>query len=183
VAPDVRAKKSATVDAAEEPAIAASRVAESTSESPAIAANSAKPSAQATREQDTASTGARRAIPSAPAAPSPAPPPVVEQPARPEMGAASSAGEAARMDVAPASRAARKELAPAPAPSSGALRQEPQRDFERSPQNWLEHIVKLRGEGRHADADVELKRFRERYPDVQVPSAALTPAAPATGTR
>jgi len=28
-----------------------------------------------------------------------------------------------------------------------------------------------------------LKRFRERYPDVQVPPAALPPATPVTGTR
>ena len=47
---------------------------------------------------------------------------------------------------------------------------------------WLERIVKLRREGRDAEADAELKRFRERYPDVQVPSAAL-PGGAAAGTR
>ena len=47
----------------------------------------------------------------------------------------------------------------------------------------LDRIVKLRGEGRHAEADAELKRFRERFPDVRVPPAALPPPAPASGTR
>ncbi|MGB2816234.1 MAG: hypothetical protein WBC37_03340, partial [Burkholderiaceae bacterium] len=87
-------------------------------------------------------------------------------------------------EPAPAYRAARKELAPAAAPAvRGAVGEEALRDFERSAQDWLDRIVKLRGEGRHADADAELKRFRERYPEVQVPSAALPPAAPVTGTR
>ena len=44
---------------------------------------------------------------------------------------------------------------------------------------WLERIIKLRREGRHDEADAELKRFRERYPQVQPPAEALPPA----GTR
>ena len=46
-------------------------------------------------------------------------------------------------------------------------------------EDWLEKIIKLRKAGRHDEADAELKRFRERYPHVQVPVDAL----PATGTR
>ena len=47
------------------------------------------------------------------------------------------------------------------------------------PRLWLERIIKLRREGRHDEADAELKRFRERYPQVQPPAEALLPA----GTR
>lgn len=46
-------------------------------------------------------------------------------------------------------------------------------------EEWLEKIIKLRKTGRHDEADAELKRFRERHPQVQVPAEAL----PATGTR
>jgi hypothetical protein len=56
------------------------------------------------------------------------------------------------------------------------------RDFERSAPAWLEHIVRLRDAGRHTEADAELKRFRERYPQVAVPRVALPPAD-AAGTR
>jgi hypothetical protein len=53
------------------------------------------------------------------------------------------------------------------------------REVDRPAHEWLEQIVKLRSEGRHAEADAELKRFRERFPEVRVPPAALPPA----GTR
>lgn len=182
--PGARTKKSAPVAAAEEPAIAASRAPESRSESPAIAADLAKSRVQAAREQEeAASTEARRAFPAAPAAVPP--PPAVEKPGA-GLGATDSARDAAKADTSPAYRAARKEVAPAPAAApaaQGAVRQEMQRDAELSAKDWIDRIVRLRGEGRHADADAELKRFRERYPDVQVPPAALPPATPVTGTR
>ena len=41
-----------------------------------------------------------------------------------------------------------------------------------SPQVWLERIVRLRSEGRHDDADAELRRFREAHPDIPVPAEA-----------
>ena len=47
------------------------------------------------------------------------------------------------------------------------------------PEEWLEKIVRLRRNGQHAEADAELKQFRERYPQVQVPPEALG----ASGTR
>ena len=181
--PGARTNRSAPAVAAEPqaPEIAASRESESRDEAREIPAGAAKSRAPAAREAEAASSEARRAFPAAPAA---APPtPAVEKPAA-ELGAASSAGDAAKADPSPASRAARKEIAPAPAPAAqGAVRQETQRDGELSAQDWLERIVKLRGEGRHADADADLKRFRERYPGVQVPLAALPPSAPASGTR
>ncbi|MGE5161322.1 MAG: hypothetical protein ACM3O5_07440, partial [Betaproteobacteria bacterium] len=76
---------------------------------------------------------------------------------------------------------ARQELPAAPPAPARAARLEAARDFEASAPLWLERIVKLRREGRDAEADAELKRFRERHPDVQVPPAALPGAA--AGTR
>ncbi len=53
------------------------------------------------------------------------------------------------------------------------------REAELNAEDWLKRIVALRAGGRHDEADAELKRFRERYPQVQVPPAALPPS----GTR
>jgi hypothetical protein len=181
--PEARPKKSAPAGTTDEQAIASSGVPEVRDHGSTIAANAAKPQAQAAREQEVASAEARRAFPAAPPAASP---PIAATPAPAELGASRGASDAAQADAARASRAARKEAAPAPAAApaaAGAIREEAQRDFERSAQDWLARITRLRGEGRHADADAELKRFRERYPDVQVPPAALPPAAPPTGTR
>jgi hypothetical protein len=85
--------------------------------------------------------------------------------------------ERALRDAAPSSapRAVREEAASGEA----RRRQGVAAEADGSPQAWLERIVKLRAEGRHTEADAELKRFRERHPDVQVPPAALPP----TGTR
>jgi len=63
------------------------------------------------------------------------------------------------------------------------MRHDLTRNFEGSAQDWLAHIVKLRGEGRHEEADAELKRFRERYPDFPVPPTALPPVSSSSGTR
>ena len=57
--------------------------------------------------------------------------------------------------------------------------QSERKQVEESAAMWLERIIKLRREGRHDEADAELKRFRERYPQVQLPAEALLPA----GTR
>jgi len=46
-------------------------------------------------------------------------------------------------------------------------------------EDWLDKIIRLRRDGRHAEADAELKQFRERYPQVAIPAEALPP----TGTR
>jgi len=52
---------------------------------------------------------------------------------------------------------------------------------ESNPDNWARRIAELRRAGRTADADAELKRLRERYPDFKLPADALPPvAAPAT---
>jgi hypothetical protein len=94
-------------------------------------------------------------------------PEVASAEARQERPAAPPVAAPAPPRAAPLARSA-----PAPA-AQEAARLDAARDFEASAPMWLEHIVKLRKEGRDAEADAELKRFRARYPDVQVPSAAL----------
>lgn len=147
---------------------------------PEAAADSASP-VRSRPDGATASKEAQRAAPPAPAAPPPGPsapePQAAKRPAQAAtgaLGASEAAGaavpEAARAQEGPAAR-----QAPAPTRALPAPRPE-------SAQEWLERIVQLRGAGRHAEADAELKRFRELYPEVQVPSAAL-PAGGAAATR
>jgi len=50
---------------------------------------------------------------------------------------------------------------------------------EQRPEDWLKKIIGLRVDGHHDEAEAELRRFRERYPQWQVPPAALAPS----GTR
>jgi hypothetical protein len=148
----------------------------------------APPPAPPARATDSAVTdSAKRTMPAAPPASAPAL-------AAPEPAAVPSVGAAvtpaprsseAALPEAPAygERKARREATPAPS-TQGAVRQDAAaNEAESSPQQWLERIVKLRSEGRHADADEELKRFRERYPEVRIPPAALSPAGAASGTR
>jgi len=40
-------------------------------------------------------------------------------------------------------------------------------------EQWIEHIVKLRTEGRHDEADAELALLRKRYADLRLPPSAL----------
>jgi len=40
-----------------------------------------------------------------------------------------------------------------------------------SPETWLERIVKLRNEGRIAEAKQSFAAFKERYPDHPLPPA------------
>ena len=47
-----------------------------------------------------------------------------------------------------------------------AAAQSERKQADESAAVWLERIIKLRREGRHDEADAELKRFRERYPQV-----------------
>jgi hypothetical protein len=63
--------------------------------------------------------------------------------------------------------------------SSAELGAASDREGELNAEDWLKRIVALRASGRHDEADADLKRFRERYPQVQVPPAALPPS----GTR
>jgi hypothetical protein len=42
-----------------------------------------------------------------------------------------------------------------------------------SPADWLRRIVELRRAGHDAEADRELTRFRQVYPDTRIPDDAL----------
>jgi hypothetical protein len=78
--------------------------------------------------------------------------------------------------------AAQTRQAPSPALGSGVQERGEADAAAREPlsaEDWLERIIRLRKAGRHDEADAELKRFRERYPQVRVPSDALAPS----GTR
>lgn len=108
----------------------------------------------------------------APAEPSAPPAPKASAPSKPRT----DESEARAMDQ---SSDARRDTAQgaARAPSVAAQRQ--QNEVEEPAAAWLERIIKLRRAGRNEEADDEIKRFRERHPQVQLPPEAL----PATGTR
>ena len=108
---------------------------------------------------------------------SPAPEPASRSKQRAEQPAAGAATPTPPIDqaAADARRDAAKPVATAPISAAQGERKQ----TDESAAAWLERIIKLRREGRHDEADAELKRFRERYPQVQPPSEALSPA----GTR
>jgi hypothetical protein len=131
----------------------------------------------------------------APASAPPAAPPVAGQRAAPAPSAAAAdaasaeaaapapAVERRRNEVAGTARAPARQ-APEAGATLGAATEQPRAEKdapadELRAEEWLERIVKLRQAGRHDDADAELKRFRERHPQVHIPAAALPPS----GTR
>lgn len=70
---------------------------------------------------------------------------------------------------------ARQRLAKArPVERTAAMAVDPVED---DPARWMERVIAFRDAGRDDDADRELKRLRERYPDFKVPPAALRHAA------
>ena len=182
-APAPGAPPSTTASAREERAVAAGAPAASAERADAQrpdmarAATAAGPSERA---PESASAEARPDLP--------APPPAAPSRAAPlarSLPAPAAAGAMAAPDIdsgKPASSSTERATARAAAPASqDAARLEVARDFEGSAPRWLERIVQLRRAGSEAEADAELKRFRERYPDVPVPPAALP--AGAAGTR
>lgn len=121
---------------------------------------------------------ARQNVPAAaPAQPSP-PEAVASPKLRAEQGAAAGAATATA-PVDQASNDARRDVAKSAASPPPPAAQGERKQMDESAAAWLERIIKLRREGRHDEADAELKRFRERYPQVQPPTEALPPA----GTR
>lgn len=130
------------------------------------AARSATPSAPAPAEAKPAaradaaprSMQKREVVPFvAPPAAAPAPAPAAEaEAARPAARSAAGAAPAAAVAGSVAEPMAARDR-------SGRA------EFEESPQRWLEHIARLRGEGRDAQADESLDRFRRRYPDYKIP--------------
>jgi len=194
------AKKTAPAIAREQQGLAAEAPAERAPAPQSDASNAALAKQRALPAPDAPGAESRQAFPAAPAATLPAPPaapPALARTNPPPASAPASAGavspqglneaatpkaptDFARSSDRSSEPAARREAAPVP---QAAGRQDAAREFERSAQEWLERIVKLRSEGRDAEADAELKRFRERYPQVHVPPAAMPPAGAAPGTR
>jgi hypothetical protein len=141
------------------------------------------------KEEATALAAPASAPPAAPpvagqrAAPAPAPSAAAADAASAEAAAPAPAVERRRNEVAGTARAPARQ-APEAGATLGAATEQPRAEKD-APANelraeeWLERIVKLRQAGRHDDADAELKRFRERHPQVHIPAAALPPS----GTR
>ena len=130
------------------------------------------PAESLSKEQEQARQNAPAALPA-----SPAPEPANRLKQRSEQPAAGAAAPSAPVDQAAAE--ARRDAAKPAASAPLAAAQGERKQTDESAAAWLERIIKLRREGRHDEADAELKRFRERYPQVQPPSEALLPA----GTR
>ena len=131
------------------------------------------PATMGAKEEDRA----RQNVPAASPAP-PAPEPAARAKQRAEQGAVAGAAAPAP-PIDQASGGARRDAAKPAATAPLSDVQSERKQIEESATMWLERIIKLRHEGRHDEADAELKRFRERYPQVQPPAEALQPA----GTR
>jgi hypothetical protein len=155
-----------------------------------LAAAEEPPVARAKTEgaADADTADARRPAPAAPPAaaapPSPAPASAeaaagtaggVQAPgAEPQARMAERSPSRSDSGVRPQAKAAKQRAETADAAS------EIERDgIEQRPEDWLKRITRLRLDGRHEEAEAELKRFRERYPQWPVPPAALGPS----GTR
>jgi hypothetical protein len=82
-------------------------------------------------------------------------------------------------EAAGALRSEESEITPAAPPAAASQSREKTEsrrsmpaaaaDAERTAENWIEHIRRLRAEGRMEEASQELKAFRERYPDHPLP--------------
>ena len=130
------------------------------------------PSASLSKEQERARQNAPAALPA-----SPAPEPTQRSKVRSEQQVAGAAAPSPSID--PATADAWRDAAKPAATTPSSAAQVERKQTEESAAAWLERIIKLRREGRHDEAEAELKRFRERYPQVQPPLEALQPA----GTR
>ena len=131
------------------------------------------PATMGAKEEDRARQNVPAASPAVPA-----PEPGARSKQRAEQGTvAGAAAPAPPMDQA--SSDARRDAAKPAATAPLSAAQSERKQVDEPAAVWLERIIKLRREGRHDEADAELKRFRERYPQVQPPAEALLPA----GTR
>jgi hypothetical protein len=102
-------------------------------------------------------------------APRPAADGALAPPAKPQTVPLNASAEHGRDEGAADSRSVPQTAAPAT----------PASESDPSASQWLERIVKLRRAGRHEEAEAELERFRERFPQVKIPPEAQAPA----GTR
>ncbi len=103
-----------------------------------------------------------------PAAPAAAVAPPVAAAAKPEAFADRRATAAA-----PAERSAREEIGGMRRSAEAAAKEAP---WRATAEAWIEHIVKLRAEDHHDEADAELKLLRERHPDLRLPAGVLRPS-------
>ena len=131
------------------------------------------PASMGAKEEDRARQNAPAASPAVPA-----PEPGARSKQRAEQGTVAGASAPAP-PVDQGSSDARRDAAKPAATAPFSAAQSERKQVDETAAVWLERIIKLRREGRHDEADAELKRFRERYPQVQPPAEALQPA----GTR
>lgn len=137
----------------------------------AVAANRTPPRTQQAPRTDAAAHQRRQNAVSAPA-----PRPVGESTSVDRADADTSAapsGIRARESSAAAAKAATASAAAERAGDAAAQRAE-----EADPAHWIERITRLRTQGRDAEADEEIRRFRERHPQIALPPAALRPTGP-----
>jgi hypothetical protein len=87
----------------------------------------------------------------------------------PAAGVASVEGSLSRSE-AEAARMLESRSAPAPA-AARLMAAKPA--LPETPEQELEHIAKLRADGRHDEADKALAEFRKRLPDYRIPAAVL----------
>ena len=99
----------------------------------------------------------------------PEPPPRAESAPAPAPNANVAAPAAGVASEAERRRADEARPAPQLQRSMGARAGALQTEVAESPDQWLARIARLRELGRDEEADKELARFRERYPDYRIP--------------
>jgi hypothetical protein len=149
----------------------------------------ARAKTEGTAEADVGDARSRAPTPPPAASPPPPPPPSASSTAEAAAGTVGSlqapaAEQQARIAERSQSRsdsAVRPQVKAAKprAEAADAANEIEREGVEQRPEDWLQKIIRLRLDGRHDEAEAELKRFRDRYPQWQVPPAALGPS----GTR
>jgi hypothetical protein len=133
----------------------ATTVAAPSSDKPAAPQREAPPATPAPR---------RRAEPAPQFAPAPAPEPNANV-AAPAAAAAADA-ERKRTDETRAAPQLQRSIVPARSAPAAA-----QANLVETPDQWLARIARMRQLGQDDEAEKELARFRERYPDYRIPEA------------
>ena len=118
------------------------------------------------REAPPAKPAPRRRAPDVPFTPEP-PPRAAQAPA---AGAVADAPRNRADEMRPAERRAAPQLQRSMAAQPSATA-EAQANLVEAPEQWLERIARMRQLGRDEEAEKELARFRERYPDYRIPEA------------
>jgi hypothetical protein len=118
--------------------------------------------------------------PAAPPAPAPAPAPEPSSNVAASVAGAAPEAERKRADETRAAPQLQRSIGARGSAAPGL-----QTEIAESPDQWLARIARLRELGRDEEADKELARFRERYPDYRMSEALAkkvekrAPAAPA----